>query len=161
MKWLFLILVSAPVFAGSNTEKELRLYVSKFIEEAKAHSQVVYLNGPLAGFKIDSLVLEAGIAPDSHILGECQLRKGLPPKIIADFMEWERLPVEAKEMLTFHELGHCILGRQHEDAMIEVKGEQVPKSLMNSYNFSPKIYQSHRDYYLDELFSVSASRLVK
>ena len=68
---------------------------------------------------------------------------------------------EQQETLVFHELGHCILGRPHEDGRLP-NGDF--KSLMNANDLSP--YSScvypvdnepcddryKRPYYLDELF---------
>ncbi len=57
-----------------------------------------------------------------------------------------------REILVFHELGHCVLNRLHKDnflpngniaSMMRSTGEQVYGGLLNSFK---------RDYYLDELF---------
>lgn len=68
----------------------------------------------------------------------------------------------AKEALIFHELGHCILGRDHDNALLP-NGD--PKSMMIENNISiytPCVYAIggdnscnfvfKRDYYISELF---------
>ena len=68
----------------------------------------------------------------------------------------------AKEALIFHELGHCILGRDHDNSLLP-NGD--PKSMMVENNilvYSPCIYAIggnndcnftfKRDYYISELF---------
>jgi hypothetical protein len=67
------------------------------------------------------------------------------------------------EALIFHELGHCILGREHTNELLP-NGD--PKSIMTPGKidlYSPCVYQFgdenpcnytfKRDYYLDELFN--------
>jgi hypothetical protein len=90
-----------------------------------------------------------------------------------------------REELVFHELGHCILGRGHEDGAMPISGGSIYKSLMNSYGdalmqrfpngnncannasdcgydliFAPKsknnFYSKYHKIYMDELFGVVA-----
>ena len=69
------------------------------------------------------------------------------------------------EALIFHELGHCFLGRSHDDSLLP-NGD--PKSMMASNNiliYSPCVYAFgdtddcnlvyRRKYYIDELFDVN------
>jgi len=52
-----------------------------------------------------------------------------------------------KECLLFHELGHALLRRSHNEALLE-NGESA--SVMNE--LLPKSYLQNKEYYLDELF---------
>lgn len=52
-----------------------------------------------------------------------------------------------KEETIYHELGHCILARDHTEELIDYK---VPKSIMYPYVFS-LAYEKYRSYYVDEL----------
>ncbi len=73
----------------------------------------------------------------------------------------------AKEALIFHELGHCILGRDHDNSLLP-NGD--PKSMMVENNiiiYSPCVYAIggntdcnftfKRDYYISELFDEETS----
>lgn len=58
-----------------------------------------------------------------------------------------------REMLSFHELGHCLLGRGHKNSTLS---DGRPESVMRSSMFSEKTYLAHRDDYLKELFSATS-----
>lgn len=92
--------------------------------------------------------------------GECQNYT----TVIEDYQEifiqqswWNLYTTPAiREMLIFHELGHCALLRDHNEDMFEIEtGELVPESIM--YSTIPSIptdyYLAHRATYIDELFS--------
>lgn len=46
------------------------------------------------------------------------------------------------EIVVFHELGHCLLDKDHTET----------KGIMNKYGISENRYLSEREYYLDEFF---------
>lgn len=56
-----------------------------------------------------------------------------------------------KEILVFHELGHCVLGLKHNDT----KSSGCPASIMRSYLFSvdeaQDCYDNNRLFYLEEI----------
>ena len=58
-----------------------------------------------------------------------------------------------REMLSFHELGHCLLGRGHKNSN---HSDGRPESVMKSSIFNEKTYLAHRDEYLKELFSAGS-----
>lgn len=60
---------------------------------------------------------------------------------------WQSTSETRKEVLLFHELGHCVLGRDHDEQRIYYT---VPKSIMYPYLFE-QAYQTHRSYYVEEL----------
>lgn len=57
-----------------------------------------------------------------------------------------------REMLAFHELGHCLLGRGHKN---NTHSDGRPESLMKSVMFSERTYQNYRDEYMKELFTAA------
>jgi hypothetical protein len=63
--------------------------------------------------------------------------------------EWNKLIDAGKEMLLYHELGHCILGLEHYDKM----KDEHPVSLMHAYDMDFVWYIQNREYYVKELFS--------
>ena len=108
----------------------------------------------------DSLV-DAGLAPDftgltvvfttdlaSNILGTCYRASKL---VKINQTLWSRLTPGDREELIFHELGHCILYRDHN--LTTVSG--IPVSIMYPYHLG-SIYTQPANYggYLAELFSV-------
>ena len=68
--------------------------------------------------------------------------------IYLDKDAWERMDYVGREMLMFHELGHCALDLEHNRSM-SYSGE--PLSLMFPTLFDPHQYSLHRAEYIDEL----------
>lgn len=67
---------------------------------------------------------------------------------------WQRLSADEREVLIFHELGHCILNRDHVEELGHVgKYENAPKSIMHPYIFSDPYYALNRQYYFNELIT--------
>ncbi len=66
---------------------------------------------------------------------------------------WSRGSDTFKEMLSFHELGHCLLGRAHKNTTYS---DGSPDSIMNSWLFSEETYLANRDAYLKELYTAEA-----
>lgn len=64
---------------------------------------------------------------------------------------WESWASADKESTIFHEMGHCVLLRDHTSALIS--GTAVPVSLMNPYIVRASTYLPRRTYYIAELFS--------
>ncbi len=68
---------------------------------------------------------------------------------------WSVYPELSKQYLIFHELGHCLLDRRHDNQVLRngecksiMKGHEENECRRNSDNFGV-----WRDYYLDELFN--------
>lgn len=86
-----------------------------------------------------------------NMLGLCSYDSIKPHEVIIDQAFWERAGSSRKEMIIFHELGHCYLKLEHRD---ESHPNGACKSIMRSglgscmdmYNLNT------REDYLDELF---------
>lgn len=61
---------------------------------------------------------------------------------------WIGLTAAEKEALMFHELGHCVLNRDHNPARAE---DGRPLSIMHPYLLDHDDYVKHHDYYVQEL----------
>lgn len=87
---------------------------------------------------------------DQSIAGQCQVSKDIH-RILVDSNYWEGATESEREVLLFHELGHCILNRTHLD---EKTGKSICVSIMRSSSSVCKMdYNlSTRSDYLDELF---------
>jgi hypothetical protein len=67
---------------------------------------------------------------------------------------WNSASDTKKELLIYHELGHCILKRKgHTSGLISVEGRVTVKSVMNLGLVSDTAYIKHKDYYINELFN--------
>lgn len=104
--------------------------------------------------KTDNLVIkfhtlgQPGAAPNTHIMGLCISEAGVPT-ILVDPRDWIGFTEGQRYELIWHELGHCVLGRLHNDAKL-LDGN--PASIMNSQAVDPKIISNNALYYRDELF---------
>jgi beta-lactamase regulating signal transducer with metallopeptidase domain len=138
-------LVKAEVQLG-----EFASYLQQFQKASKTYALVnlKQINNEL---KIKNLKIELGTVNTDSELGVCELNRESPTIIINKNL-WESLTQVQKEMLLFHELGHCILGRTHKNTFISADQTTIPASLMSSILISEKSYSNYRDYYLQELF---------
>lgn len=86
---------------------------------------------------------------DSEQIGVCYRTE--PVKTIyIKRVWWNSAPTTARERAVWHELGHCILGREHWNDL-DATGNK--KSIMNSSILMDEgVYQSMRTYYIKELF---------
>ncbi|MEZ4884363.1 MAG: hypothetical protein R3E32_06445 [Chitinophagales bacterium] len=127
-----------------NVAEELWVYFARFEKEAAERGQTIDLN---------SLNLTAAIEelhPDD-VAGVCNYNSRNPNHIGIDQTFWNRAASRWREMVVFHELGHCVLGRGHREDNFD---NNLCVSIMRSGTGTCRdAYQSStRDYYLDELF---------
>lgn len=110
----------------------------------------------LYGQPVDQVGLGFMILPSPQV-GVCKVWSNGRKEIFIDPQNWESADENSKTGLILHELGHCVLGRQHVDSMVfydgnSIKG-QVPVSLMYPYNFFHDGLDELKSYYFYELFN--------
>jgi hypothetical protein len=73
--------------------------------------------------------------------------------IVIDSEYWEKSDSYEREALVFHELGHCVLDKDHNSSMVSFLYflDHRPKSIMHPYSFYQ--YRYYRDDYIKELFT--------
>jgi hypothetical protein len=123
-------------------EPELQPFVSQFVQDAMklgAHVEITNLSAQLSDRLEDPAV------------GEC-VRNGSNPMIRISRSFWQTASDANKQLEVYHELGHCVLNREHDDAMALDNGN-IPRSIMNSSEIDIAVFLAHYDYYLCELFS--------
>jgi hypothetical protein len=69
-------------------------------------------------------------------------------EIILDISSWVVYSYLRRELVIFHELGHCTLGLGHNDKLLS---DNCPSSLMNTELVPSNCYERHREYYIEEL----------
>ncbi|MFT6071095.1 MAG: hypothetical protein ACJAT2_002084 [Bacteriovoracaceae bacterium] len=72
---------------------------------------------------------------------------------------WNSASEALKESLLFHELGHCVLNRDHDNETHEANSVTYKASLMNSVIVNSGQYNAHRSGYLTELFTLDKAPL--
>ena len=72
---------------------------------------------------------------------------GKPPEVVVPPNNWEALSPTQKEITIFHELGHCLLNKDHTND---------DDSVMSPFIISARLYSENRAALLDELFDPSS-----
>ena len=139
-----LVLVAIVVITACG-KKELNItgfesYVSSF--EAAASSQGRSL-------KIEDLTIEFGTPASASADATCFQGTGVP-RIVVDKAKWDAMPEGKRTALLFHEMGHCVLEREHKPG--NGRANACPDSVMNPYTLSDFCFSKLRDEYLVELF---------
>lgn len=88
---------------------------------------------------------------DDEVVGSCRYSKPIR-KIIISQIFWKNASLASREQLIYHELGHCVLNKPHDDSLTIINGEYIPNSVMNSYMISDYFYVKYRDHYINNLF---------
>lgn len=153
VRWLKLVLIlnmSGLFMACNNDEKKQFSVGEEFISYVERFEQYAATEGhPLT---IDNLIVEFGAMENPQQRGICEFQGEGTPKIIIDEANWRKMKEGKKEALMLHELGHCILHRDHVDAKSE---GGIPVSLMSPYTISAEIYYAYHKEFVSELFSHS------
>lgn len=86
-----------------------------------------------------------------NVVGMCNHNPSSPNHVVIDEAFWMRSSTLKKEMIIFHELGHCYMGLEHRDG---ANSNGVCKSIMRSgMGGCMDMYtQNNRGGYHDELF---------
>ena len=132
----------------ANVAKPFKPYVQRFLRLAYKYNQ---------SFDISNLTIKYGQTAQipqkvkgSVTIGVCSMADW-KPTITIDKKRWKLYSYYTREILLYHELGHCLLNRDHEDKM---DSDNMPGSIMHSTIFSDWYYHDHRPAYLKELFTV-------
>lgn len=140
---IFVLFSFCPLFVSCEDDEstigpEFTTYVNRFVAEAQQRGRTI---------SVDNLDVQFGTLTDI-----CGLAQIDPPRVEIDRTCWNNSPEMAQEALMFHELGHAILRRGHENGILP-NGDyesimfQQPEILYNEYT------PEKRTYYLDELFN--------
>lgn len=88
---------------------------------------------------------------EADIAGTCSYDSHNPNVVTIDLEYWNAASPSRREMVVFHELGHCVLGRGHLETAF---ANGICATVMNSGTSGCVVAYNNqnRDYYLDELF---------
>ncbi len=95
---------------------------------------------------LDGLYIEFSDALGPHTLGDCGVRNEGGKLIRINRQYWDAVSEDVKELVLFHELGHCANGLRHLDSEYAIMNASV-------YVSGSKEYKENRTYYLDRHFS--------
>ena len=90
-------------------EAELQVYFDMFVSEASAHGVEIDLTQIDIGGYVQNI-------ETTGTIGQCISYSDGSNEVVVDARNWDRVDQEEKEYVVFHELGHCILKRSHNDS---------------------------------------------
>lgn len=114
---------------------EFRAYAEAFEETARAHGKD--LKG--ASFSVE---IKFGTPREDGKVGYCERSFFTAPEITILKEWWEKLPNSGRKVLLFHELGHCVLHRDH----------TTNRSIMIQRGIGADEFERHEGFYEAELF---------
>lgn len=137
-------MLMSPTKEYIGVDAELWVYFQRFEEEAAARGVYVNLNEKGITGVIEDINHE-------HVVGMCNHNVDTPNHVVLDKDFWTRSSSLKKELIVFHELGHCYFGMGHRD---EAHEDGRCKSIMRSgMGGCMDIYtENYRNDYLNEFF---------
>ena len=122
-------------------------YIDRFLNEGELRGVVLDVDAVGLEARIETVLFQSS----GHVLGFCNNEDKDNHYIVLDAKYWPTATDLEKELLVFHELGHCLLGRDHDDTTL---ADGTCLSIMHSGTGSCRNAYSiaTRKAYLDELF---------
>ena len=122
-------------------------YVANFVGEGAKQGHKILLS--------DLIVQFGTISIGSDARGECVRGTNQTPTITLA-PEWKTYESNLQEQIIYHELGHCVLNREHVTTKwspSEIETD-VPASIMNATELdSNDLYTPYHDHFMQELFA--------
>lgn len=140
---------SPPTTSLYDGPADVAKYVQKFVDDGKIQGVDVVpsMDGPKLTIRISSLD-----SVGSSVIGLCETGNNLR-RVTFDPDFWNSVDETQRELLTHHELGHCVLSRAHDNSLLS-SGEYA--SIMYPILLANTPYLNNQSYYLGELFSQAA-----
>jgi ABC-type dipeptide/oligopeptide/nickel transport system ATPase component len=122
-------------------DSQFQSVVDEFTTEAQAQGTPV---------TITDLIVQAVPSMSGETMGDCtQDPSGaMSPTVQISQIIWDSLDTDAQQELMYHELGHCLLNRDHSSDT----NNNLPVSIMSPVFFGSAIYDANKAQYLYELF---------
>ena len=130
---------------NANIAPSLMPYFETFREKALEHDLVIdYSNA--------NVTAEIKLIDEESVAGSCTTNGHDLTHITIDQTFWIQASHLLREMVIFHELGHCILGRGHKESSFS---NGICHSIMRSGlgTCRDAYITENRDYFIEELFT--------
>ncbi len=152
MKYFFILLIALGFATGCGEDEPeiaidpaLQGILNDFAEEAASR-------GLLVDYESLNLTARLQTVTRAGVAGFCSSSEEGSREIVVDRNFWNfAVPIQ-QELVVFHELGHCILGRGHRDDLDDM-GNCVSIMHTTADNCLDSFNSMTRSQYLDELFS--------
>lgn len=101
--------------------------------------------------QIDDLIIQFQSDMTSAWAGYCANQGGVyaTPTISVNTLYWTNLSNDQQQALIYHEMGHCVLNREHKTTMWNT----VPDSIMYPSVLRAGLLTQYHDHYVTELFT--------
>ena len=116
-------------------------YVKSFEKDAATVHKAVSVN---------FIEMKFGELP-AETLALCSLGMGVPLITVNENL-WAGLNEIQRQLVIYHELGHCVLKKNHENEDLKIAGARMKLSIMNQHPLDLLDYSNFREEYLAELF---------
>ena len=105
----------------------------------------------ICNLEIHDTTAKFGDLEDTTV-GRCYSYSNGYREIIIDKPYWDNASLNQKESLMLHELGHCVLYKEHNSAEIEIEDISIKESIMYPFVIgSYWYYDRFKEYYYEEL----------
>lgn len=157
MKKIFYILILGLLTSACSEIEPEEIVVDNFIDDElsqyfesfKEEAAMFDIDVNYADLRIDGYLQNI---PERGVAGQCQRFEGGLSAVIVEPAFWNSIDGLEREFLVYHELGHCVLGREHTN---EAAPNGVCRSIMTSGSPDCRInyISTTRADYLTELFT--------
>ncbi len=150
------LLVSASACAPQEKEHEHFLQVdAPFVDFV--HNFEVSASEEGRSVQITDLVISFGSTPNLNETGVCEWAENETPRVVINERIWNTLNDYDRQEVIYHELGHCVLRRIHQNGtMMGYNGTlQIAASIMYPYRIAGSVYRDHMGHYHGELFDAA------
>ena len=141
--FLFSLIGCAPPIHSRSIESEFSGIVARFKVDALSNGLNIKDNSLVIRFDNVSEKFPSNIG---ETVGVCQFliddNEVQYPSVSIDKEFWNNLDDSRREVLIYHELGHCLLWQDHRE-----------HSIMQAILLDSLEYSLHREYYVTELFN--------
>lgn len=170
MHKLLTLLLMTLIFAscGLNEKKHIQqkegtrqFAVSDPTFKAQAESFTTYARTYLSkpDFVIGDIPINFGDTENPNFDGVCNTYSNGAKEVIIKKSWWDTASASQREIMIFHELGHCSLNRDHDSELLSKDNYVVKASIMNPTIPGSAHYQQYKTAYLSELFTYNKSPL--
>lgn len=138
----------------AKTDTVFSPYVSQFENQAKVETGD-------KNFKVGDVPVNFGDTTDESFDGACLKYADGTKEVMIKKSWWDNANSVSRRIMVFHELGHCRLGRTHDDSTVEVDGQEFKTSIMHPVIPDSATFQMNEDGYLTELYTQSKNKLMQ
>lgn len=128
----------------ANVDQALWPYYSAFEAEALIRGFEYDLNALRISGHIEEIHQE-------NVAGSCRYGSNIDNEVTIDQTFWNRSSNLVREFVVFHELGHCVLLRDHDES-VDAQGRCLSIMRSGTTNCRDSYSIQNRDRFVDELF---------